>query len=52
MSFITRAVITAEQGFNAATGLNERFLFMSGQALDLVFDFQSPPLSPNLFFID
>jgi hypothetical protein len=46
------AVIAAEQGFNAATGLNERFLFISGQALDLVFDFLSPPPSPNLLLID
>jgi hypothetical protein len=47
------ASTASEQRFyagGAGAGLNERFLFMFGQALDLLFRFQSPPFFPDLLF--
>ena len=44
------AAIAAEQRLNAGAVPDERFLFMSGQVLDLALDFQGPPFFPNLFF--
>ena len=39
-----------EQFFNAGAGFNEGFLFILGQFLNLLLEFQSSPLFTNLFF--